>query len=141
MYIQMMIHLDYPRHIHRPHRHLGPVLENRVPNLWHVLANLDWTLWTNAQWKNSESCLCASRTSQRIAPRMFDFVGRLRGSCASSVRRMMSRERKPNRSAETKRDCQFDWPKNNVRSYPLRNGTYFWHRSRSHLTDCFGRYN
>jgi hypothetical protein len=37
MYIRMMIHLHYPRHIHQPHRHLGLVLENRVPNLWHVL--------------------------------------------------------------------------------------------------------
>jgi hypothetical protein len=32
----MIIHLHYPRHIHRPRRHLCPVLENHVPNLWRV---------------------------------------------------------------------------------------------------------
>ncbi len=44
MYIQTMIHLHYPRHVRRPHRHLGPVLEHHVPNLWDVLANLDLNL-------------------------------------------------------------------------------------------------
>ena len=44
MYIRMMIHLHYPRRIHQPRRHLDLLLENRVPNLWHVLAKLDWTL-------------------------------------------------------------------------------------------------
>jgi hypothetical protein len=44
MYIQTTIRLHYPRHIRRPHRHLGSALENHVPNLWRVLGNLDLNL-------------------------------------------------------------------------------------------------
>ena len=41
MYIWMVIHLHYPRHIHQLRRHLGPVLENHALNLCHVSVGSD----------------------------------------------------------------------------------------------------
>jgi hypothetical protein len=41
MSIRMVIHLHYPHHIRQPRRHLGPALENHVPNLWRLSENSD----------------------------------------------------------------------------------------------------